>query len=164
MLKVQLWDGQTEINGVPAAEVLANRKDIANNLGDVFLVVNDEYDVVSEIQFGKTIASNYGMQPGMSTIQIAEQYLVEKQKEATAAEEEKLTVEQLQEEVATLSYDVMILQAGGDTVMSMTKGQQSPKFNMIRIWYNKGFWTADMVQNAVDSRWLTQEEVVKIIG
>lgn len=163
MLKVQLWDGQTAINGVPAAEVLANRKDIANNLGDVFLVLN-EHGVVSEIQFGKTIASNYGMQTGMSTIQIAEQYLVEKQKEAAAAEEEKLTVEQLQEEVATLSYDVMMLQAGGAAMMTVTKGQHSPKFNMIRIWYNKGFWTADMVQDAVDHKWLTQEEAAEIIG
>lgn len=159
MLKVKVWDGESPINGVPAAEVLAVRKDIVNNLDDVFLVL-DEHDVVSEIQFGKIIASNYGMQTGMSTLQIAEQYLVEKQKEAAAAEEEKLTVDQLQEEVAVLSYEVMMLSNGS----SMKEVRQSVKYNMIRIWYNKGYWTADMVQDAVEKNWLTQEEANKILG
>lgn len=109
MLKVQLWDGVSPINNVSAEEILANRKDIAANIEDVFLVVN-EHDVVSEIQFGKTIASNYGMEPGMTTLEIAQAYLVKKEEEAAKVEEEKVTTDQLEKQVAKLTYDVMMLQ------------------------------------------------------
>lgn len=40
----------------------------------------------------------------------------------------------------------------------------SPKFKMIKIWYNKGFWTKEMVMNAVKKGWLTEEECKEIIG
>lgn len=109
MLKVQLWDGVSPINNVSAEEILANRKDIAANIEDVFLVVN-EHGVVSEIQFGKTIASNYGMEPGMNTLEIAQAYLVKKEEEAAKVEEEKVTTDQLEKQVAKLTYDVMMLQ------------------------------------------------------
>ena len=162
MLRVQLWDGVSPINNVSAEEILANRKDIAANLGDVFLVVN-EYDVVSEIQFGKTIASNYGMEPGKTTLEIAEAYLVKKAEEAAAAAQEQLTTEQLQEEVAMLSYEVMMLQSEAKAY-TLAEGEHSPKFRMIKIWYDRGFWTAEMVADAVAKNVITEAERAEIVG
>ena len=40
----------------------------------------------------------------------------------------------------------------------------SPKFNLIKKWYNKGFWTADMVRDAVKAGWITEEECKEILG
>ena len=110
MARVELWDGKTAINGVPAEKILANRKDLANALGDIFLVV-DDYNKVTEIQIGSIIASNYKMEPGMELQAIADAYMVKKEEEAAAVEAEMLSNEELQEEVAALSYEVMMLQA-----------------------------------------------------
>ena len=110
MARVEIWNGKTAINNVPAEKVLANRQDLANALGDIFLVI-DEYDKVTEIQIGSIIASNYGMKPGMELQAIADAYMAKKEEEAAAAEQEALTNEELQAEVAALSYEVMMLQA-----------------------------------------------------
>ena len=110
MARVEIWNGKTAINNVPAEKVLANRQDLANALGDIFLVI-DEYDKVTEIQIGSIIASNYGMEPGMELQAIAGAYMAKKEEENNAAQEEEMTNEQLQEEVAALSYEVMMLQA-----------------------------------------------------
>ena len=110
MARVEIWNGKTAINNVPAEKVLANRQDLANALGDIFLVI-DEYDKVTEIQIGSVIASNYGMEPGMELQAIADAYMAKKEEENAARQEEELTNEQLQEEVAALSYEVMMLQA-----------------------------------------------------
>lgn len=111
MARVEIWNGKTAINNVPAEKVLANRQDLANALGDIFLVV-DDYGKVTEIQIGATIASNYGMEPGMELQAIADAYMAKKEEEKAAVEQEQVTNEQLQEEVAALSYEVMMLQAG----------------------------------------------------
>ena len=110
MARVEIWNGKTAINNVPAEKVLANRQDLANALGDIFLVV-DDYGKVTEIQIGTTIASNYGMEPGMELQAIADAYMAKKEEEKVAAQQEQVTNEQLQEEVAALSYEVMMLQA-----------------------------------------------------
>jgi hypothetical protein len=110
MARVEIWDGKTAINNVPAETVLANRQDLVNALGDIFLVV-DDYGKVTEIQIGATIASNYGMEPGMELQEIADVYMTKKEEEKAAAEQEQITNEQLQEEIAALSYEVMMLQA-----------------------------------------------------
>lgn len=109
MARVEIWDGKTAINNIPAETVLANRQDLVNALGDIFLVV-DDYGKVTEIQIGATIASNYGMEPGMELQEIADAYMAKKEEEK-AAEQEQITNEQLQEEIAALSYEVMMLQA-----------------------------------------------------
>ena len=109
MARVVIWDEVSPINGVPAETVLANRPDLRAAHGDIFLVV-DNYNKVNEIQIGSTIAANYKMEPGMELQAIADAYMAKKQEEEAAAEVEALTNEQLQEEVANLSYEVMMLQ------------------------------------------------------
>ena len=95
---------------------------------------------------------------------------LKKQEEAEAAEEERMGVEELQEEVATLSYDVMVCQAamnGGvaaAAAVELAEGEHSPKFEKIRMWYNRGFWTKEMVGMAVHLGHLTDAERVEIVG
>lgn len=157
---VKIWDGKEAINGIPAEEVLANRADLRNALGDIFLVMQGEQ--VCEIQIGRIIAANYEMEPGMNLQEIADAYMVKKQEEKEAAEIERMTNEELQEEVAMLSYDVMMLQEGAAAMM-MSEGH-SPKFELIRKWFKRGFWDAEMVANAVVKGWLREEERMEIVG
>lgn len=39
----------------------------------------------------------------------------------------------------------------------------SPKFNTVKSYYDRGLWTAQMVENAV-GRWITREEATEILG
>jgi len=39
----------------------------------------------------------------------------------------------------------------------------SPKFNTVKSYYDRGLWNATMVQNAVD-KWITEEEAAEILG
>ena len=168
MQRVIIWDEVSPINGIPAEKVLENRPDLVAAHGDIFLVV-DAYDRVNEIQIGATIAANYDMEPGMELQAIADAYMVKKQEETEAAEIERMGVEELQEEIATLSYDVMVCQAalnGGVAAVAveLAEGEYSPKFNKIRMWYNRGFWTKEMVGMAVHLGHLTDAERVEIVG
>lgn len=38
------------------------------------------------------------------------------------------------------------------------------KFNLVKRWYQKGFWTADMVRDAVKAGWITEGECKEILG
>ena len=163
MANIQIWDGKTSINGISAEQILANRQDLANALGDIFLVVNDN-GKVTEIQIGSIIASNYGFDSSLDIQGIADAYMAKKEEERQQAEEEKLTVDELQEEVATLSYDVMMLQPDTVSTSALSTETHSPKFKMIRIWYKKGFWTEGMVQDAVDKGVITQKEFNEIVN
>ena len=168
MQRVVIWDEVSPINGVPAERVLENRPDLVAAHGDIFLVV-DAYDRVNEIQIGATIAANYGMEPGMELQAIADAYMVKKEEEAAAAEVERMTNEELQEEVAILSYDVMVCQAamnGGVAAVAveLAEGEHSPRFNRIRMWFNRGFWTKEMVGMAVHLGQLSEAERIEIIG
>lgn len=163
MSKVKIWDGNSSINGISAEVILNNRTDLANALGDIFLVVDDSEKVVSEIQIGKVISSNYGFEAGLSLQEIADKYMEAKAQEALEAEKEKLTVEELQEEVALLSYEVTMLQEDNG-VATISEGAHSPKFNLIRRWYNRSFWTEDMVMNVVEKNVITIEEAEEILG
>lgn len=40
----------------------------------------------------------------------------------------------------------------------------SKKFEIIKDWYNKGFWTKEMVENAVVKKWITEAEYKEIVG
>ena len=133
MANVQIWDGTTSINGINAEQILANRQDLANALGDIFLVVNDN-GKVTEIQIGSIIASNYGMSADLTLQEIADAYMVKKEEEKLQAEQERLTNEELQEEVATLSYEVMMLQSDTVSTSALSTEEHSPKFKMIKIW------------------------------
>lgn len=164
---VKIWDEQSSINGVPAADVLANRDDLRRASGDIFLVMQGNQ--VCEIQIGSIIAANYGMEEGMNLQEIADAYMVKKEEEAAAAEVERMGVEELQEEVAMLSYDVMVCQAsmnGGVAAVAveLAEGEHSPRFNRIRMWFNRGFWTKEMVGMAVHLGQLSENERIEIIG
>ncbi len=163
MANIQIWDGKTSINGISAEQILANRQDLRNALGDIFLVVNDN-GKVTEIQIGSIIASNYGMSANLTLQEIADAYMAKKEEERLQAEEEKLTVNELQEEVATLSYDVMMSKSDTVSASALSTEEHSPKFKMIRIWYKKRFWTKDMVQDAVNKGVITQAEYEEIVN
>ena len=163
MSKVKIWDEKSAINGVEAKDILANRDDLANALGDIFLVVDDSEEIVSEIQIGKIISSNYGFETGLSLQEIADKYMEVKKQEALEAEKERLTVEELQEEVALLSYEVIMLQETR-VALAAAKGIHSPKFDLIRRWYNRGFWTEEMVMGVVEKNVITIEEAKEILG
>ena len=168
MQRAIVWDEVSPINGVEAEVILANRDDLVRAHGDIFLVV-DEYNQVSEIQIGTVIAANYGMEPGMELQAIADAYMVKKEEERQAEELERMTTEELQEEVAVLSYDVMVLQAATNggvaaAAVELEEGEQSPKFSKIRMWYNRGFWTKEMVGMAVHLGQLSEGERIEIVG
>ena len=40
----------------------------------------------------------------------------------------------------------------------------SAKFEKVKKFYDKGFWTIDMVRNAVVKGWITEEEFEEITG
>lgn len=40
----------------------------------------------------------------------------------------------------------------------------SAKFEKVKKYYDKGFWTIDMVRNAVVKGWITEEEFEEITG
>ena len=166
MYYVRVWDEVSPINGIPAERVLSNRQDLVAAHGDIFLVL-DAYDRVTEIQIGSVIASNYGMAPGLSLQEIADFYLVKKDEEQQASELEQLTTEELQGEVATLSYEVMVLNAQVNNVaqvLDVAEGERSPKFKVILNWYRRGYWTEDMVSMAVQLGQILESEKMEIIG
>ncbi|WP_270942525.1 hypothetical protein [Romboutsia lituseburensis] len=117
MLKTEIWDGTTPINGVSAESILENRKDIARNLNDVFLVVTDNA-IVTEIQFGKTIADNYNIDVNKSLKEIAEEYLIIKEKET---KEESVIKDQTTLEEQSKKID--ILQAENNRLKEVEKEQ-----------------------------------------
>ena len=104
------------------------------------------------------------MSADLTLQEIADAYMVKKEEEKLQAEQERLTNEELQEEVATLSYDVMMLQSDTVSTSALSTEEHSPKFKMIKIWYKKGFWTEGMVQDAVNKGVITQEEFNEIVN
>ena len=40
----------------------------------------------------------------------------------------------------------------------------SPKFNLIKSWFNKGYWNEEMLLNAVEKHYITEEEMNEILG
>lgn len=40
----------------------------------------------------------------------------------------------------------------------------SPKYNKVKAYYDNGFWTKEMVHNAVVKGWVTAEEYEQITG
>ncbi len=45
----------------------------------------------------------------------------------------------------------------------MAETTHSPKFELVKSFYDKGLWSAARVQNAVN-RWITQAEAAEITG
>lgn len=166
-MQIQLWNERTEINGISMEQILANRQDLQSaGVENIFLVV-DEYDKVREIQIASTIAGNYGLDANLLVREVGEAYIAKKEEEERLAEQERITNEELQEEVAVLSYEVMMLQPEDNNVsisaLVVENEEHSPKFKLIKNWYDRGFWTDDMVQNAVNKGKITQGEYNEIV-
>lgn len=106
MLRVEVWDEISPINGVEAEEIFRMRKDLDRARGDIFLV--KQGDAVMQIEIGTIIKGNYGFDSNLSIQETAEQYLIKREEEEAKAQEEQMTIEELQEQVAMLSYQVMM--------------------------------------------------------
>lgn len=44
----------------------------------------------------------------------------------------------------------------------MAKKKYSPRFETVKIWYLKGLWSEEMVENAV-GKWITESEKKEIL-
>ena len=42
--------------------------------------------------------------------------------------------------------------------------EHSPKFDKVKSYYDNGFWTKEMVHNAVTKGWITEAEYLEIVG
>lgn len=40
----------------------------------------------------------------------------------------------------------------------------SKKYEKVKKYYDSGFWTKEMLRNAVDKGWITEEEYIEIVG
>ena len=70
--------------------------------------------------------------------------------------------DQQEEIIANLMYELMMLQE--PIALATIDNIHSPKFNLIKSWFNKGYWNEDMLLNAVEKHYITEEEMNEIIG
>ena len=70
--------------------------------------------------------------------------------------------DQQEEIIASLTYELMMLQE--PTASSTLINNHSPKYNLIKSWFNKGYWNEEMLLNAVEKHYITEEEMNEIIG
>ena len=71
---------------------------------------------------------------------------------------------EIQEDViANLTYELMIMQVNEKTLINKSTLGKSPKYNMIKKWYEKGYWTSEMVLKALECGQITQDEYNFII-
>lgn len=66
-----------------------------------------------------------------------------------------------EENIALLTYEVMILQP--EQPVSISEGEKSKKYDMIKSWFIKGYWTESMVLDAVEKGQLTLDEATEIV-
>jgi hypothetical protein len=109
MLRIEVWDEVSPINGVDAKRIFEMRDDLVKARGDIFLV--KQGNQVMQIEIGAIIKANYGFDSNLSIKEVAEQYLAKREEEEAKVQEEQLTIEELQEQVAMLSYQVMMMEA-----------------------------------------------------
>ena len=69
---------------------------------------------------------------------------------------------QQEEIIASLTYEVMMLQE--PVSIATLINNHSPKFNLIKSWFNKGYWNEEMLLNAVEKHYITEEEMNEILG
>ena len=65
--------------------------------------------------------------------------------------------------IASLTYELMIMQVNEKTSINKSTIGISPKYNMIKKWYEKGYWTKEMVLKALECGQITQDEYNDII-
>lgn len=72
-----------------------------------------------------------------------------------------------EEVIANLTYELMIMQVmqvNEKTSINKSTVGISPKYNMIKKWYGKGYWTSEMVLKALECDQITQDEYNDIIA
>ena len=42
--------------------------------------------------------------------------------------------------------------------------EKSKRYEQVKAWYDKGYWTDEMVRNAVAKDWITETEYSEITG
>ena len=67
-----------------------------------------------------------------------------------------------EEVIASLTYELMMLQE--PVSIATIDNNHSPKFNLIKSWFNKGYWNEEMLLNAVEKHYITEEEMNEILG
>ena len=112
MITVKVCDEIESINGIEANEVFKMRKDLDNARGDIFLV--KEGDRVLQIEIGSIIKANYKFDTNLSIEETAQQWLIKHNEEIESQKAEELTLEEMQEQLALLSYQVMMMQENKD--------------------------------------------------
>ena len=104
---IKVWNKIDSINGVSASEVKKSMN--IKSSDEIFLVVDDITNKVSEIQFKDIICSNYGIDISLSCMEVANKYIEKLEEEKTKIAEEKITMEQLKEENEMLKQCVLEL-------------------------------------------------------
>lgn len=90
-------------------------------------------------------------------------------KEAVLIDKPKTEIEILQEEnmlqeenISMLAYELMMIQQG--EAITFVERNSYLKFKSIKIWYNKGLWTDDMVSDALAKGVINEAELAEIIN
>ncbi len=69
----------------------------------------------------------------------------------------------LQDELmAEMFFNLMMLQEM--SIMTMSLGARSPKFDTIKKWYDRGFWDEAMLEVAVEKGQITEDEMNEILS
>ena len=134
-------------------EIEVNRNDVFGDKSD-FMILNycykqDEngYSIYPSRNYGDILEEDYRLK------------VDESQKKISILFEQN---DQQEEIIASLTYDLMMMQEPITTVNLINN--HSPKYNLIKSWFNKGYWNEEMLLNAVKKHYITEEEMNEIIG
>ena len=121
------------------------KEEILNNNKDKYL-----------LEFKYLVNGNFLIFSDVPTIEILQQ---EQGNKISILSEQN---DQQEEIIASLTYELMMLQE--PIALATLNNNHSPKFNLIKSWFNKGYWNEDMLLNAVEKHYITEEEMNEIIG
>ena len=134
-------------------EIEVDRESVFGDMSD-FMILNYCYKIEDEKCY-KYPSRNY------SDI-VEEDYRLkvdESQKKISILTEQN---DQQEEIIASLTYEVMMLQE--PVSIATLINNHSPKYNLIKSWFNKGYWNEEMLLNAVEKHYITEEEMNEILG
>ena len=142
-----------QCNDTSLVEIEIDRVEVFGDKSD-FMILNYCY---------KQDESGYSIYPSRNYSDIVkEDYRLkvdESQKKISILTEQN---NQQEEIIASLTYEVMMLQEPITTVNLINN--HSPKYNLIKSWFNKGYWNEEMLLNAVKKHYITEEEMNEILG
>lgn len=97
---IKIWDKKEKINGVSADYVLESHRIQEND--EIFLVVNDTTNKVTEIQNKLTIADSFNIDPKLTALEVGEEYLRIREEQNKQQEEETATLEKQADRIVEL--------------------------------------------------------------